>query len=105
MEIWNAFLVRFARAYMVDHPNIDYFIFGHRHIELDIKLERHTRLMIFLVPLLFFLPRWWDLDGVWLSMPISDAISFFTACGMMWYMMKKLKRRENSHLTEQVSAH
>ena len=39
-------LVRFARAYMVDHPNIDYFIFGHRHIELDIKLERHTRLMI-----------------------------------------------------------
>ena len=38
-------------------------------------------------------------------MPISDALSFFTACGMMWYMMKKLKRRENSHLTEQVSAH
>ncbi|MDD7099565.1 MAG: MATE family efflux transporter [Paraprevotella sp.] len=64
-----------------------------------------TRQMIFLVPLLFFLPRWWDLDGVWLSMPISDAISFFTACGMMWYMMKKLKRRENIHLTEQVSAH
>ena len=25
---------------------IDYFLFGHRHIELDIKLERHTRLMI-----------------------------------------------------------
>ena len=24
----------------------DYFIFGHRHIELDLKLERHTRLMI-----------------------------------------------------------
>ena len=23
-----------------EHPNIDYFIFGHRHIELDIKLER-----------------------------------------------------------------
>ena len=35
-----------ALHYIEEHPNIDYFIFGHRHIELDIKLERHTRLMI-----------------------------------------------------------
>ena len=39
-------LVRYAREYIEEHPNIDYFLFGHRHIELDIKLERHTRLMI-----------------------------------------------------------
>ena len=39
-------LVRYAREYIEEHPDIDYFLFGHRHIELDIKLERHTRLMI-----------------------------------------------------------
>ncbi len=39
-------LVRYARDYMTDHPEIDYFIFGHRHIELDMQLERHTRLLI-----------------------------------------------------------
>ena len=39
-------LVLFAKKYIEEHPNIDYFIFGHRHIELDIKLTRHTRLMI-----------------------------------------------------------
>ena len=39
-------LVLYAKKYIEDHPNIDYFIFGHRHIELDIKIERHTRLMI-----------------------------------------------------------
>jgi UDP-2,3-diacylglucosamine hydrolase len=39
-------LVLFAKEYIESHPDIDYFIFGHRHIELDIKLERHTRLMI-----------------------------------------------------------
>ena len=39
-------LVLFAKQYIESHPNIDYFIFGHRHIELDIKLARHTRLMI-----------------------------------------------------------
>ena len=39
-------LVLFAKKYVEEHPDIDYFIFGHRHIELDIKLARHTRLMI-----------------------------------------------------------
>ena len=39
-------LVLFAKKYLENHPNINYFIFGHRHIELDIKLERFTRLMI-----------------------------------------------------------
>ena len=33
-------LVLFAKKYIAEHPNIDYFIFGHRHIELDIKLSR-----------------------------------------------------------------
>jgi len=32
--------VLFAKEYIKSHPNIDYFIFGHRHIELDIKLAR-----------------------------------------------------------------
>lgn len=39
-------LVRYARRYSQSHPDIDYFLFGHRHIELDIKLNRRTRLMI-----------------------------------------------------------
>ena len=30
----------FAKQYIQNHPNIDYFIFGHRHIELDIHLPR-----------------------------------------------------------------
>ena len=39
-------LVRFARQYLQTHPNINYFIFGHRHIDLDIFLNRNTRLLI-----------------------------------------------------------
>ena len=53
-----------------------------------------TRQLLFLVPMLALLPRWWELDGVWLSMPISDAISFFTACGMMWYLVIRLRKHE-----------
>lgn len=42
----NEALVSFAKSCLKEHPEINFFIFGHRHIELDIKLARHTRLMI-----------------------------------------------------------
>lgn len=40
------YLVRYAKDYLKTHDNIDYFMFGHRHIELDLMLTRKTRLMI-----------------------------------------------------------
>ncbi|MFC2581694.1 MAG: UDP-2,3-diacylglucosamine diphosphatase [Segatella oris] len=40
------FLVRFARDYKRSHPNIDYFLFGHRHIELDLPIDKSTRVLI-----------------------------------------------------------
>ena len=35
-----------AKQYMKTHPNVDYFMFGHRHIELDLFLSKKTRMMI-----------------------------------------------------------
>ncbi len=35
-----------------------------------------TRQMLFLIPLLLILPRFWGTMGVWLSMPIADTITF-----------------------------
>jgi len=40
------YLVMWTKDYMKTHPNIDYFIYGHRHIELDLTLERKARLLI-----------------------------------------------------------
>lgn len=39
-------LVRYTKQYMKTHPDIDYFVYGHRHIELDLMLSRKTRMMI-----------------------------------------------------------
>lgn len=39
-------LVLFAKDYLQTHPDINFFIFGHRHIELDLMLRRETRLII-----------------------------------------------------------
>ncbi len=40
------YLVRFAKDYLVTHPDIDYFIFGHRHIELNLMIARKKQLII-----------------------------------------------------------
>ena len=42
----NEELIRFAKDYLSTHPDINYFIFGHRHIELDLMLSRTTRAII-----------------------------------------------------------
>ncbi len=39
-------LVLFAKDYLATHPEINFFIFGHRHIELDLMLRKSTRLVI-----------------------------------------------------------
>ena len=39
-------LVQYAKKYLAGHPDVDYFIFGHRHIELDLALSRQTRVLI-----------------------------------------------------------
>ncbi len=39
-------LVLFSKQYKKDHPDVDFYIYGHRHIELDLMLSRQTRMMI-----------------------------------------------------------
>ena len=44
-------LVLWTKEYEKHHPNIDYYIYGHRHIELDLNLPRvegHTPRMLIL---------------------------------------------------------
>ena len=36
----------FAREYLQEHPEIDFFIFGHRHIARDYPLDDSTRLLM-----------------------------------------------------------
>ncbi len=40
------FLVLYTKEYLKSHPNINYFIYGHRHIELDLMLSNTARILI-----------------------------------------------------------
>lgn len=42
----NECLVRYAKEYLQQHPEVNYFLFGHRHIELDLMLTHQSRLLI-----------------------------------------------------------
>lgn len=39
-------LICYAKEYLKTHPSVNYFMFGHRHIELDLLLKRETRVLI-----------------------------------------------------------
>lgn len=39
-------LVLYAKDYLTSHPDVNYFVFGHRHIELDLMLSRTARVII-----------------------------------------------------------
>lgn len=39
-------LIIYSKEYLKSHPDINYFIYGHRHIELDLMLTRESRLLI-----------------------------------------------------------
>ena len=51
-----------------------------------------TRQLIFIVPLLIILPPLLGTKGVWLSMPIADAVSFILALLLLIREMQQLKK-------------
>lgn len=55
-----------------------------------------TRQLLFLVPLLFILPRFFGLLGVWLSMPVSDAISAVLSIVLLMKEIRMLNHKIQS---------
>ena len=50
-----------------------------------------SRQLFMLVPMAFVFPLFWQLDGVWYSMPASDMASFLMTIPILWWYMKKLR--------------
>ncbi|MCH5346504.1 MAG: MATE family efflux transporter [Muribaculaceae bacterium] len=58
-----------------------------------------TRQLIFLIPFLLILPRYFGVDGVWASMCASDMLAFFVAIVTVIIMVKKRDRLEPAPTT------
>jgi Na+-driven multidrug efflux pump len=55
-----------------------------------------SRQFIFLIPLIYILPLFWKLDGVWNAQPVSDGLSFVITGILLLREMRKLKKMEDS---------
>lgn len=57
-----------------------------------------TRQMIFLVPAIIILPFFWQLDGIWWSMPFSDLFATVTSLTMLYLQFRQFKRLESNQI-------
>ena len=64
-----------------------------------------TRQLLFLVPLLYLLPRWFGVDGVWYSYPLSDLISFTVTTIMVVALLRKFKKLNDGDSPETLGGY
>ena len=51
-----------------------------------------TRQLLFLVPMLWVLPRFWGATGVWISMPVADCGSILLAFAFLMHQLRQMRR-------------
>lgn len=93
------------RIIMVTFPLVGYQMvitnffqsIGKAKISIFLSLSRQ---LLFLLPLLAILPRFFGVDGVWGAMPASDAIAAIVAAWIMAIYMKKFKQ-QHKELTDE----
>jgi putative MATE family efflux protein len=51
-----------------------------------------TRQVLFLIPLIIILPKFFDIKGVWLSMPVSDFIACIVCAVVLYFELKKMRK-------------
>lgn len=54
-----------------------------------------TRQLLFLLPMLLILPKYYGATGAWAAMPIADTCAILVAGSMLMYQVRKLKRMEH----------
>ncbi len=54
-----------------------------------------TRQLLFLLPMLLILPRYYGAMGAWMSMPIADCCSIVVAGTLLYIQVRKLRRMEH----------
>jgi putative MATE family efflux protein len=67
-----------------------------------------SRQVMFLLPLLIILPRFFKLDGIWMAFPIADGIAFAFTLGLFLPQMRRFKEQralmEGSHAYDAADA-
>lgn len=52
-----------------------------------------SRQVLFFIPLLFILPRFWGIEGVWKTAPIADILSVTLTGTVLFFELKKMSKK------------
>jgi putative MATE family efflux protein len=55
-----------------------------------------SRQFIILIPMLYILPLFWGLDGVWNAQPVADLLAFLLTAILLWREMRALSRNDKT---------
>lgn len=56
-----------------------------------------SRQVLFLLPCLFILPKFYGLNGIWYSLPLADGIASITAFVLLMAQFRSFKKHEENH--------
>ena len=59
-------------------------------------IQSLSRQLIFLVPGILILPRFWELNGLWIAMPVSDSLAALLSFYLLLIQLRHLKRMEET---------
>ncbi|WP_329904331.1 UDP-2,3-diacylglucosamine diphosphatase [Porphyromonas pogonae] len=66
-NVEDEWLVKFSKEYSLQHPDIDFFIYGHRHIMMDLAIKNDKRVVILGDWLSYFSFGVWDGSAFYLE--------------------------------------
>jgi len=81
----------FLAAYLIGFQMVGSVVFQALGKAVPTFVTATSRQILFLLPLIFILPRFFQLDGIWLSFPIADALSFILTLALFIPQIRELQ--------------
>ena len=63
-----------------------------------------ARPVLFLLPLVFILPKYWQLDGVWLAFPITDVLTFVLVLVLIMPQIRVFRRLDQENRSQGLTS-
>jgi Na+-driven multidrug efflux pump len=83
-------------AYLIGFVIVGSIVFQAIGKALQAFVTAVARPALFLLPLVFILPNYWQLDGVWLAFPITDALTSVLVLVLLIPQIKMFRRSDMS---------
>ncbi len=94
----------FLAMYLIGLINIGATVFQSIGKALQAFLSTTTRSVLFLIPAILILPRFWGLDGVWWAFPITDFLTFIVVIGMLVPVLLEMRKQNLAHKKETANS-